>query len=93
MKKQIVFELQDGDLLPLRNARGARITCLEGTLWITLEHQRNDIVLNPGQSYSVPKNGTTLVQGMGASRIGVEALGAAPQLAFPASPDLARAAV
>jgi quercetin dioxygenase-like cupin family protein len=89
--KPIVLELPEGNIIPLRDARGAKVVCLEGSLWITLDQHRNDIVLQRGQSYEVPKNGITLVQAMGAARLSIEALGVTPQLAFTA-PDLVRMA-
>ena len=35
----------------LHARRGAQVTCVEGTLWITIDYDPKDIVLERGQSY------------------------------------------
>jgi hypothetical protein len=71
--RQIVFELQRGDILPLIDAQGARVACFEGSLWITQQNDQNDIVVQPGQSYDLVRNGRTVMQAMETSRIAVTA--------------------
>ena len=83
-KPKFVVELDQGDLLPLDSAKGVRISCVEGSLWLTEERGAADVVLQPGQSYEVEATGRTLVQAMSRSRVAVEALGERPQLAFSA---------
>ena len=83
-KPKFVVELEQGDLLPLDSAKGVRISCVEGSLWLTEERGAADVVLQPGQSYEVEATGRTLVQAMSRSRVAVEALGTRPQLAFSA---------
>jgi ferric-dicitrate binding protein FerR (iron transport regulator) len=83
-KPKFVVELQQGDLLPLDRAKGVRVSCLEGSLWLTEERAAADVVLQPGQSYEVEATGRTLVQAISRSRVAVEALGGRPELAFSA---------
>ena len=83
-KPKFVVELDQGSLLPLDSAKGVRISCVEGSLWLTEERGAADVVLQPGQSYEVEATGRTLVQAMSRSRVAVEALGERPQLAFSA---------
>jgi hypothetical protein len=85
--RKFVVELEQGDLLPLDRAKGVRVSCVEGSLWLTEERGAADVVLQPGQSYEVEATGRTLVQAMSRSRVAVEALGARPQLAFSAFPQ------
>ena len=47
--------------LPLAHARGARVRSLRGTLWITQEDDREDHIVNAGESFTVDRDGTTLV--------------------------------
>ena len=68
----IVIEVSEGGLLPLKDARGARLTCVEGTLWLTLERSSRDIVLQAGESLEIDRDGTTLVQGMADSRVAIK---------------------
>jgi hypothetical protein len=79
---KFVVELEQGDLLPLDRAKGVRISCVEGSLWLTEERGAADVVLQPGQSYEVEATGRTLVQAMSPSRVAVQALGTRAQLAF-----------
>jgi hypothetical protein len=48
-------------LIALRDGGDTRITCLEGTLWVTQEGTIKDEVLEPGQSLVVRHPGLTLV--------------------------------
>jgi Protein of unknown function (DUF2917) len=84
---KFVVELEQGDLLPLDRAKGVRISCVEGSLWLTEERGAADVVLQPGQSYEVQATGRTLVQAMSRSRVAVQALGTRAQLAFAALPQ------
>ena len=47
--------------LPLAQARGARVRSLRGTLWITQEGDREDHLVRAGESFTVERNGVTLV--------------------------------
>ncbi len=79
--KQFVVELEQGDVLPLDNASGVRVASLQGSLWLTEENGKGDVILKPGQSYAVAKKGRTLVQALSAARVAVESA-SAPQLGF-----------
>ena len=45
----------------LRNARGSTVTSVSGTLWLTMEGDSRDIVLDPGASFVVERDGLTIV--------------------------------
>lgn len=76
--KRAVIELEPQTVLPFHDASGAKIACLEGVLWITQEDDRNDIVLEAGQSLILDKEGEALVQALHGARIAVEAPGKRP---------------
>lgn len=61
--------LRDNHPLRLDGARGLRIECTAGTIWITETGQREDIFLSPGQSYRLAGNGVSLVESVGDGRI------------------------
>lgn len=84
MNTRFVVELEAGDVLPLERARGVRLACLEGSLWLTEERTPIDVVLAAGESYAVENGGRTLVQAMGRSRLAVEAAGKTAEVAFGA---------
>ena len=76
--KRLIIELEPHSVLTLSDSKGAGVQCLEGTVWITEENDRNDVVLESGASYQLAREGRALVQAMGAARI---AVGPAPSAA------------
>lgn len=54
-------ELTRHQALPLPQARGARVRSLRGTLWITQEGDREDHLVRDGESFTVERDGVTLV--------------------------------
>jgi quercetin dioxygenase-like cupin family protein len=77
--RQAVIELEAQAVLPLHEASGTRVTCLEGVLWITQDNDRNDIILEAGQSFTIGAGADALVQALRASRMAVAAPGPARQ--------------
>jgi hypothetical protein len=71
--KRAVIELEPHALLPMHHASGTRIACLEGVLWITQEADRNDIVLEAGDTLTIENEGEALVQALQGARIALEA--------------------
>jgi hypothetical protein len=71
--KRIVVELERGALLPLHDGAGATLACLDGDLWITQEHDGQDVLLRAGESLRLARNGRTVVQALSAARVAVEA--------------------
>ena len=59
-----VIELDYRAVVPLENAKGAKVDCLRGRLWISEWGRRDDIVLDSGQSYVIGSGGVTLVQAL-----------------------------
>lgn len=51
---------RDG-MIAVRDARGVRITCLTGVLWITQDNYVKDFIVGPGESHTVDYAGLTLV--------------------------------
>lgn len=45
--------LQRGQASRLPGAQATRLTSAAGTLWITVDHDTRDVVLEPGQSFTV----------------------------------------
>lgn len=54
--------LGKGQLLRLENACGTRVQCRSGTLWITIDNDRRDVVLEAGESFVLDSQASTLVQ-------------------------------
>lgn len=56
------LRLARGQTLKLTDSVGSTICAREGTVWITEENSRKDVVLEPGSCYRLGKPGLTLVQ-------------------------------
>jgi len=51
-----------GQTLKMLDAVGSTICAREGTVWITAENSRKDVVLSPGACFRVGNPGLTIVQ-------------------------------
>ena len=71
--------LRKGEIRRLHNAKGQRIEALSGALWVTIDNDPRDIVVEPGAGFSVDKNGDTLVSAMADARFVLLAPVAPPQ--------------
>jgi hypothetical protein len=56
------LRLARGQTLKLTDGVGSTICAREGTVWITEENSRKDVVLEPGHCFRLGKPGMTLVQ-------------------------------
>src|SRR5262245_47553402 len=53
--------LKARDVHRIDNGRGLSITCLKGHVWITQDRDVRDIILGPGQSFVLDRNGLAIV--------------------------------
>lgn len=51
--------------LRLKAARGATLRAVHGTLWVTIDNDLRDIVLDPGESFVVDSNRPLVVMPLG----------------------------
>ena len=56
------LRLARGQTLKIQDAVGSTICAREGTVWITEENSRKDVVLEPGYCFRVAHPGLTIVQ-------------------------------
>jgi len=56
------LRLARGQTLKLRDSIGSTLCAREGTVWITEENSRKDVVLENGACYRLDRPGLTLVQ-------------------------------
>ena len=56
------LQLARGQTLKLKDGVGSTICAREGTVWITEENSRKDVVLEPGNCFRVDRPGLTIVQ-------------------------------
>jgi hypothetical protein len=57
-----VVALNDREAITLPDVRGVTLRVTKGTLWLTEERDRNDIVLRPGDNWVVESDGNTVVE-------------------------------
>ena len=58
--------------MALDNAEGSRISARLGTVWVTFEGSIKDVILGPGESIIVARNGRTLVQALRQSFVTIQ---------------------
>ena len=63
--------MQAREALAMDDARGTLVRCLEGTLWVTQDGDRDDHVLRVGETMRIDRDGPTVVQAMTGSRLAV----------------------
>jgi hypothetical protein len=61
--------LRDRQHVNLRDASGWTVKALAGSVWITQEGDNRDIALEAGESFTVDRDGSTLVSPFGEARI------------------------
>ena len=84
-----VVEMNDGELVELRDVRGATLRVTRGRLWVTQDRDVRDVVLRTGDVWTVERDGLTLAEAqgdatfclMGGSARRVRDTGAAPTYA------------
>jgi hypothetical protein len=65
------FELARRELVTLADARDQVLTCDSGELWITVDGDRRDIILGPGESYRIERAAPVVVSATRAATLTV----------------------
>jgi hypothetical protein len=58
--------------LTLTDAAGAEVECVTGQLWLTMDGDRRDIFLAPGDAHNIERGGLTLINAIEPSVMHVE---------------------
>lgn len=59
------LELDRMQSLALRDSAGLQVRCLQGTVWITQEGSDADQILKPGESFTLKRDGLTVICALG----------------------------
>ena len=70
--------LPKGTIQRLHDASGQRIEALDGSLWVTVDNDRRDIVVNSGEGFTIDRDGDTLISALDDARFVLLAPVAAP---------------
>jgi len=66
------WELSAGQVVELDDAHGTQLRITRGSLWVTMERDVRDIVLGPGESFVIDRNGVTLAEAQGRTTLCVQ---------------------
>lgn len=67
-----VLQLEPGQVVTLDDALGVRIRATGGSIWVTYEGNGNDLIVEPGQTLVVARNGRTVVQAMQPAHVALQ---------------------
>ncbi len=71
-KQEEVLPLARDRMFALRDAQGSRVKCLSGLLWVTEDQRVTDLVLKPGEHFTVAHPGLVLVMALDASSLRID---------------------
>ena len=60
--------LRKGGMHRLSGGLGRRVEALTGSLWITIDNDKRDILVNPGEGFSIDRRGATLISALDDAR-------------------------
>lgn len=68
----MMIELARRSLHRLPDAAGLHIRCHSGTVWLTLDHDSRDIVLEAGDSFATPEHRRGLIFALEPARVHID---------------------
>lgn len=64
-----VQEIARDKILEIKQALGVTIECLEGSVWVTLDGDMRDVILDAGCAFNVDRKQRTLIQALDTARV------------------------
>jgi hypothetical protein len=56
--------LSPGQVVSMEHSRGRQIRCTAGQLWVTLEHDSGDYILEADQNFDIDENGRVVISAL-----------------------------
>lgn len=84
--ERAAMDLDRMQIVRLRGARGVRLSCGRGSLWVTQEGVARDDFLVPGLSQVIETDGMVVIEAMVPSSLSIDA-GERPNATMAASPQ------
>ena len=75
----MTIDLERGKFLRVREGAGSTVTAHAGSVWITEQDNPRDVVLRPGQSFTLRRRGLTLVEAFSNASISLVTPADAPE--------------
>jgi len=72
VKQEEVLPLARDRMFALRDAQGSRVRCVSGLLWVTEDQRVTDLVLKPGESFTIGHQGLVLVMALDPSNVRID---------------------
>jgi len=67
-----VLALEPGQVVTLDDAAGVRIRSKEGIVWVTYEDSLRDLIVGPGETLVIARNGRTVVQALQPTHVALQ---------------------
>lgn len=67
-----VLSLEPGQVVTLDDAAGVRIRSTSGAVWVTYEDSVKDLIVGPGETLVVARNGRTVVQALQPTHVALQ---------------------
>ena len=67
-----VLALEPGQVVTLDDAQGVRIRATGGSVWVTYEDNLKDLVIGPGETLVIARNGRTVVQALQPAHVALQ---------------------
>lgn len=64
-------QLGSNRVISLRDAAGSTVRCIEGSLWITERRGALDVILEPGDTFTITRDGLTVITALENARVRV----------------------
>jgi hypothetical protein len=66
-------KLLERDTISVVDGKGARIAVVAGSVWITQERDSRDVLLRAGQSFTLDRDGTAIVEALADAEVALDA--------------------
>jgi hypothetical protein len=64
--------LDRGQVVSLDDAAGSLISARNGTVWVTFENSGKDVIVAPGESVVISRDGRTVVQALESAFVSIQ---------------------
>ena len=72
MLREVSLQVPAGQVVTLDDAIGVRIRSKEGVVWVTYENSLADMIVGPGQTITIARNGRTVVQALQPTHVALQ---------------------
>ena len=66
-------KINERDTISVVDGKGAQIVVVDGTVWITQEHDSRDVTLRRGQSFTLDRDGTAIIEALADAEVSLDA--------------------